>query len=158
MASFVFHWGLLQKARERAFTLPGYLRTLQKERSRCAWNERKRLDPQSPVLMMPDTGRVLFFRQLTELYLFGILFVLQVKKRPKDFFFFLKSSKEIKFLQKLLKKITVSILKHTKMQIYFLKYLNEPQGPIFHRLPTFRHCLRRIFVSFAGLWLLLNSL
>lgn len=96
MASFVFHWGLLQKARERAFTLPGYLRTLQKERSRCAWNERKRLDPQSPVLMMPDTGRLLFFRQLTELYLFGILFVLQVKKRPKDFFFFFKKQQRNK--------------------------------------------------------------
>lgn len=40
----------------------------------------------------------------------------------------------------------------------FLKYLNEQQGPIFQRLPTFQHCLRRMlhyqhaatFIEFAA--------
>lgn len=44
------------------------------------------------------------------------------------------------------------------MQIYFLEYLSEPEGPMFCRLPTFGCCLRQIFLSFAGLRLSLNSL
>lgn len=76
MASFVFHWGLLQRAREPAFILLGFLPMLQKERSRSAGRERKRLDPQSPFLMMLDRERVFIYYSVFSLHF-------ELKKRPK---------------------------------------------------------------------------